>query len=65
MTDPITPPPERWASQWISTGTVCPKCGSAGTVKYREVESHRGGFCDYQYACRDCGKEWWIDGIAP
>jgi lysyl-tRNA synthetase class I len=62
MTERTTTPPGRFISEWYSIGTICPHCSRAGTVKYREWESDLG-FLDYQYTCRDCGHEWWIDGI--
>jgi hypothetical protein len=37
------------------------KCGS-NDVYYRIWDSSDGGYVDFQYECRGCGREWWVEG---
>lgn len=43
-------------------GALCRSC-KAPDVMYREWESSCGGYEDYNYKCRACGRSWWVDGI--
>ena len=48
---------------WQPDPRACPACKTSEQVYYRLWESNDGGFEDYKYHCRACGKVWWIDGI--
>lgn len=39
---------------------VCRICGS-DNVWYRVWESACGGYEDYKYECRGCGRVWWVE----
>ena len=38
----------------------CPTCQS-NDVWYRVWESTCGGYEDYRYRCKECGREWWVE----
>lgn len=38
----------------------CYQCGS-NEVEYRLHESSCGGFEDYHYRCKGCGRDWWVE----
>lgn len=43
------------------TPHICKKCNNK-TVFAQEWESSDGGYTDYKYTCKTCGKIFWIDG---
>jgi uncharacterized Zn finger protein len=43
------------------TDLRCPGCGTED-VWCQEWESSDGAHEDELYACRSCGRSWWVDG---
>lgn len=59
---PGVPVPGEFTDEWKPSKVACRGCGGS-QVFYRVWESSCGGYEDYKYECRGCGKEWWVDGI--
>ncbi len=45
---------------WKKSETPCRIC--SGVVLYRLWESSCGGYEDYNFKCKGCGKDWWVEG---
>lgn len=48
--------------EWKPATQEC-QCGDGEQLEYRVVESSCGGYEDYQYRCKACGKTFWVDGV--
>jgi hypothetical protein len=46
-----------------TVATPCRHCGKVGEVVEKAWDSSCGGWTDYRYDCRACGKGWWEEGI--
>lgn len=55
------PVPGDFTSDKKKSAGKCIRCG-AEDVWYQEWESSCGGYEDYKYECRSCGKIWWVEG---
>jgi transcription elongation factor Elf1 len=50
-----------WKQVPLESNFKCRQCGS-DDIEYRIVESSDGAYDDYNYHCRSCNRQWWVEG---